>query len=140
MGRPTQVFMLSVPCLEFFIARKVRPVFEVYRKVFHKVVDTVQSATISTFQPVSFTDTLEPLAEINRRIMARFKRLEEMTGGCPSVTQAWHEYYKEYDMYRCNICDLIFLEGVAKCDGIEYLKAVRYTNGDDSIPLPMPKI
>ena len=140
MGRPTQVFMLSVPCLEFFIARKVRPVFEVYRKVFHKVVDTVQSATISTFQPVSFTDTLEPLAEINRSIMARFKRLEEMTGGCPSVTQAWNEYYKEYDTYRCNICDLIFLEGVAKCDGIEYLKAVRYTNGDDSIPLPMPKI
>ena len=31
MGRPTQVFMLSVPCLEFFIARQVRPVFEVYR-------------------------------------------------------------------------------------------------------------
>lgn len=27
---------LSLPCLEFFIARKVRPVFEVYRKVFHK--------------------------------------------------------------------------------------------------------
>ena len=132
--------MLSVPCLEFFIARKVRPVFEVYRKVFHKVVDTVQSATISTFQPVSFTDTLEPLAELNRSIMARFKRLQEMTGGCPSVTQAWNAYYKEYDMFRCNICDLIFLEGVAKCDGIEYLKAVRYTNGDDSIPLPMPKI
>ena len=139
-GTTRAEYMLSVPCLEFFIARKVRPVFEVYRKVFHKVVDTVQSATISTFQPVSFTDTLEPLAELNRSIMARFKRLDEMTGGCPSVTQAWHEYYKEYDMYRCNICDLIFLEGVAKCDGIEYLKAVRYTNGDDSIPLPMPKI
>lgn len=30
--------MLSIPCLEYFIARKVRPVFEVYRKVFHKVV------------------------------------------------------------------------------------------------------
>ena len=100
MGRPTQVFILSVPCLEFFIARKVRPVFEVYRKVFHKVVDTVQSATISTFQPVSFTDTLEPLAELNRSIMARFQRLQEMTGGCTSVTQAWNAYYKEYDMFR----------------------------------------
>lgn len=31
-------YMLSIPCLEYFIARKVRPVFEVYRKVFHKVV------------------------------------------------------------------------------------------------------
>lgn len=88
----TQVFMLSVPCLEFFIARKVRPVFEVYRKVFHKVVDTVQSTTISTFQPISFVDSLEPLAELNRSIMARFKRLQEMSGGCSCVTQVLKTY------------------------------------------------
>lgn len=37
-GRPTENVCLSIPCLEYFIARKVRPVFEVYRKVFHKVV------------------------------------------------------------------------------------------------------
>ena len=30
-GCPTNIYMLSVPCLEYFIARKVRPVFEVYR-------------------------------------------------------------------------------------------------------------
>lgn len=30
------MYYLSLSCLEFFIARKVRPVFEVYRKVFHK--------------------------------------------------------------------------------------------------------
>lgn len=30
-------YYLSVPCLEYFIARKVRPVFDVYREVFHKV-------------------------------------------------------------------------------------------------------
>lgn len=35
-GRPTNEYRLSLPCLEYFIARKVRPVFEVYRKVFHK--------------------------------------------------------------------------------------------------------
>lgn len=28
---------LSLPCMEFFIARKVRPVFDVYREVFHKM-------------------------------------------------------------------------------------------------------
>lgn len=32
---------LSVPCLEFFIARKVRPVFEVYRQVFHKTAEVL---------------------------------------------------------------------------------------------------
>lgn len=30
-------YYLTSACLEYFIARKVRPVFEVYRKVFHKV-------------------------------------------------------------------------------------------------------
>ncbi|KAA6343470.1 hypothetical protein EZS27_008836 [termite gut metagenome] len=34
-GRPTEEYYLSVPCLEYFIAKKVRPVFEVYRQVFH---------------------------------------------------------------------------------------------------------
>lgn len=37
-GHNENTYMLSIPCLEYFIARKVRPVFEVYRKVFHKVV------------------------------------------------------------------------------------------------------
>lgn len=36
-GRPTIEYYLSVSCLEYFIARKVRPVFDVYREVFHKV-------------------------------------------------------------------------------------------------------
>lgn len=37
-GRPTNEYKLTVSCLEFFIARKVRAVFEVYRKVFHHTV------------------------------------------------------------------------------------------------------
>ena len=37
-GTVTHNYYLSVSCLEYFIARKVRPVFEVYRQVFHKAV------------------------------------------------------------------------------------------------------
>lgn len=37
-GTVTHNYMLSTSCLEYFIARKVRPVFEVYRQVFHKTV------------------------------------------------------------------------------------------------------
>lgn len=33
-------YFLSLSCLEYFIARKVRPVFEVYRQVFHKSAAT----------------------------------------------------------------------------------------------------
>ena len=36
VGSNKYEYHISVSCLEFFIARKVRPVFEVYRKVFHK--------------------------------------------------------------------------------------------------------
>lgn len=35
-------YHLTLSCLEFFIARKVREVFEVYRQVFHKVVERKQ--------------------------------------------------------------------------------------------------
>ena len=38
-GRPQEIYKLSVSCLEYFIARKVRPVFEVYRQVFHAVIN-----------------------------------------------------------------------------------------------------
>jgi hypothetical protein len=36
-------YFLTVSCMEFFIARKVRPVFEVYRKVFHKSAEQTLS-------------------------------------------------------------------------------------------------
>ena len=35
-------YFLTVPCMEFFIARKVRPVFEVYRQVFHRAAEQVK--------------------------------------------------------------------------------------------------
>lgn len=33
---------LTVSCLEYFIVKKVRPVFEVYRKVFHKAAEHIK--------------------------------------------------------------------------------------------------
>ena len=41
-GRPTDDYYLTSACLEYFVARKVRPVFEVYRRVFHHVANVVQ--------------------------------------------------------------------------------------------------
>ena len=35
-------YYLTSACLEYFVARKVRPVFEVYRRVFHHAVAQVQ--------------------------------------------------------------------------------------------------
>lgn len=41
-GRPIENYYLTSACLEYFVARKVRPVFEVYRRVFHHVANNVQ--------------------------------------------------------------------------------------------------
>ena len=41
-GRPIDSYYLTSACLEYFVARKVRPVFEVYRRVFHHAVAQVQ--------------------------------------------------------------------------------------------------
>lgn len=46
-GRPTVYYYLSVSCLEYFIARKIRPVFDVYRQVFHQSVADVKIKNIS---------------------------------------------------------------------------------------------
>ena len=43
------VYMLSVSCLEYFIARKVRSVFEVYRSVFHGCVYNEKRKLIPDF-------------------------------------------------------------------------------------------
>lgn len=48
-GRPSMVYMLSVSCLEYFIARKVRSVFEVYRSVFHGCVYNEKRKLIPDF-------------------------------------------------------------------------------------------
>ena len=37
-GRPVENYYLTLSCLEFFVARKVRAVFDVYRQVFHKAI------------------------------------------------------------------------------------------------------
>lgn len=42
-GRPELDYRLSLPCLEYFITRKVRAVFEVYRSVFHQALDTAEN-------------------------------------------------------------------------------------------------
>lgn len=38
-GRPMETYFLTSACLEYFIARRVPEVFEVYRKVFHLTVE-----------------------------------------------------------------------------------------------------
>ena len=40
-GRPSNKYMITVPCMEYLVARRDRRVFEIYRQVFHKTVEAV---------------------------------------------------------------------------------------------------
>lgn len=67
-GSDKVTYMLSIPCLEFFIARKVRPVFEVYRQVFHKVASGEMPMRMPNCIPGNTVGTLAPLAYFHTQI------------------------------------------------------------------------
>lgn len=67
-GRPTIKYYLTLSCLEYFIVRRVRAVFEVYRQIFHKVVE----AQI----PQSFSEALLLAAKQQKEIEKKQKQIE----------------------------------------------------------------
>ena len=69
-GRPIEKYFLSVSCLEYFIARKVRAVFDIYRIVFHTVR---QQFAI----PQTFSQALMLAAQQQEQIEQQAKALEE---------------------------------------------------------------
>ncbi len=128
-GRPQNTYMLSVPCLEFFIARKVRSVFEVYRQVFHKVAGGGISLGNQVFQsvPMGLEETLAPLARYHTMIEDRFSVLKgtlssagiedggvDENGSLAHIIFSCRDYYQ---FYRDCINKLVYLETAFKLEG-----------------------
>lgn len=65
-GRPTNEYKPTLSCMEFFIARKVRPVFDVYRQVFHKAVKHELSRKELALMVVQAEEEKERLALENK--------------------------------------------------------------------------
>ena len=130
-GRPQNTYMLSVPCLEFFIARKVRPVFEVYRQVFHKVAGGGISLGNQVFQsvPMGLEETLAPLARYNTMIEDRFEIVRSTLANAGiedgdvrekgSVSNMLNNSRAYYDAYRDCINKLVYVETAFKLEGPE---------------------
>ena len=130
-GRPQNTYMLSVSCLEFFIARKVRPVFEVYRQVFHKVAGGGISLGNQVFQsaPMSLEDTLAPLARYNMMIEDRFEIVRGTLSNAGiedgdvreegSLSNILNESRAYYHAYRNCINKLVYVETAFKLEGPE---------------------
>ena len=122
-GGSNQVtYMLSVPCLEFFIARKVRPVFEGYRQVFHKVASGELPMRMPNCIPGNTEGTLAPLAQFHAIIMARYARIVNDSRGNEELRNIMQECDGAYTRYRIKVANLSFVEAVGKLEGTEALQ------------------
>lgn len=122
-GRPTEIYMLSLPCLEFFIARKVRPVFEVYRQVFHKVAsgELMQPKAPAYFKPCDFETTIKPLTNYTDELMNRWDRLFDLSNESNKVVSLHKNWLATYRNLCYYTSQMEYLETMAKLDGKYYL-------------------
>lgn len=128
-GADKVIYMLSVPCLEFFIARKVRPVFEVYRQVFHKVAESAEVAAaeqqLDLTQPISLADTMQPLSDYMHQVDERWVRLlgdtASFADGHKKVLdhrQSWLVAYKNLFYFTSR---LVYCETVNEIEGPQFV-------------------
>lgn len=77
VGRPVNVYMISISCMEYFIARKVRSVFNVYRDVFHKVINKIPSSYSEALQMYADEVEARERAEKEAKLALEAKRISD---------------------------------------------------------------
>lgn len=121
-GNNQVTYMLSVPCLEFFIARKVRPVFEVYRKVFHRVANGLIVPPRPAYsKPCALETSLEPLRDYTDEISLRWQRLLNLSNESNRVRKDCDNWYITYRNLCYYTSQLVYWETMAKLEGKGYL-------------------
>lgn len=123
-GNNQITYMLSIPCLEFFIARKVRPVFEVYRQVFHKVAsgELMRPKAPAYSKPCDFETTIKPLTDYTDELMKRWDRLIDLSNESNKVVSLYKNWLTTYRNLCYYISQMEYLETMAKLDGKYYLQ------------------
>ena len=122
-GGDKVTYMLSVPCLEFFIARKVRPVFEVYRQVFHKVASGEIIHPVSVYsKPCDLETTLLPLRDYTDEIYQRWKRLFDLSNGSDRVKTEYNNWITTYTNLCYYTSQMIYLETMETLEGNHFIK------------------
>ena len=94
---------LSLPCMEFFIARKVRPVFDVYREVFHKVNEIAPKVSKSSAADKRKIAMLEKELEQTKEMLkwARWSERREIELKCSCFHYLVKtKQYDKWDEYR----------------------------------------
>lgn len=136
-GSNKETYLLSLPCMEFFIARKVRPVFDVYRDVFHKVASGAFAAPKAedmippmpeirkNYLPENADpsvipnqhDTLLVLAMYYNHIMSRFHRVARQSCHNKSVMEVFDRFESQYADFRMTVSNLTYIEEVLAIEG-----------------------
>jgi hypothetical protein len=94
---------LSLPCMEFFIARKVRPVFDVYREVFHKVNEIVPKVAKSSAADKRKIAMLEKELQFTKEMLkwTRWSERREIELKCSCFHYLVEtKQYDKWDEYR----------------------------------------
>lgn len=122
-GNNQVTYMLSVPCLEFFIARKVRPVFEVYRQVFHKVAsgELMQPKAPAYSEPCDFETTITPFTDYAGEICERWKRIFKLSDDKARLRKDYQNWLITYRNFCYYTNQLAYLETMEKLNGACYL-------------------
>lgn len=98
---------LSLPCMEFFIARKVRPVFDVYREVFHKMNEIAPKVAKSSAADKRIIAKLEKELEFTKKLLERTRWSErreiELKCSCFSFLVKTKQYDKWAEYRRTGI-------------------------------------
>lgn len=77
VGRPVNVYMIFISCMEYFIARKVRSVFNVYRDVFHKVINKIPSSYSEALRMYADEVEARERAEKEAKLALEAKRISD---------------------------------------------------------------
>lgn len=125
-GENKVTYMLSVPCLEFFIARKVRPVFEVYRQVFHKVAkgNVTPQEQFDVSDPIGLEDTILPLSDYMHQVNDRWESLKlDVIGHTCSddVKATYNDWVTTYRRMISQLTQLVQYETINKIEGAYFI-------------------
>lgn len=110
-GRPTNIYKLSIPCLEYFIARKVRPVFEVYRQVFHKAPDVARQVRADNTKIARLQKENESLKYQIEVVKNIYKQEMYLKNSCFSFLVN-KKMYLEWESFRKESEQMSFLKGL----------------------------
>ena len=112
-GRPSITYKLTIPCLEYFIARKVRPVFEVYRQVFHAAPDVAMKVRADRTKMEKLEKENDYLKHQIEVVKSIYKQETNLKCSCFSFLVK-KKLYDEWELFRKENEHLNFIRSLNK--------------------------